>query len=132
MTLKEYLTAHEGEQGLPETLHGITPEQAMQKLAAQSVDLTDEELALVAGGIEFQSDSNEGNCEVWGRDNRGRDTHWREKKTGRIFHYECPRCGGLLHLGTMGVLYCDPCNTWYWGGWVSYAKEVTGWYSPKK
>ena len=58
MTLKEYLTAHEGEKGLPETLHGITPEQAIQKLAAQSVDLTDEELALVAGGIEFQSDSN--------------------------------------------------------------------------
>ena len=77
MTLKEYLTAHEGEKGLPETLHGITPEQAIQKLAAQSVDLTDEELALVAGGIEFKSDSNEGNCEVWGRDNRGRDTHWR-------------------------------------------------------
>ena len=44
MTLKEYLTAHEGEKGLPETLHTITPEQAMQKLAAQD-DMT----VLVAG-----------------------------------------------------------------------------------
>ena len=55
MTLKEYLTAHEGEQGLPETLYAATPEQAIQKLAAQSVDLTDEELAKVAGASFVES-----------------------------------------------------------------------------
>ena len=30
MTLKEYLTAHEGEKGLPETLHTITPQHKMR------------------------------------------------------------------------------------------------------
>ena len=41
MTLKEYLTAHEGEKGLPETLHTITPEQANKNVEQQKQALKD-------------------------------------------------------------------------------------------
>lgn len=41
----------------------------------------------------------------------GRVTHW--IKDGEIWHYTCPRCGRILHQGTLGLLYCDPCDDWF-------------------
>ena len=39
-------------------------------------------------------------------------THW-NTDYGEVYHYICPKCGRILHQGTMGVLYCDPCDDWF-------------------
>ena len=56
--------------------------------------------------------------EVVERDSKGNPTHWREmcrgKWVSKPYYYLCPKCGRLLHGGTLGRLYCDPCDeSWF-------------------
>lgn len=51
-------------------------------------------------------------------DSRGNPTHWQgycgDMEHDGPFHYVCPHCGGLLHEGFFGRLYCDPCDeSWF-------------------
>ena len=39
-------------------------------------------------------------------------THWKNEN-GEIYHYTCPKCGRILHEGTLGMYYCDPCDDWF-------------------
>ena len=75
----------------------------------QSRELSDQELAQASGGNAG------GMATVWKKDSQGRVTHWKTG-SGQIFHYTCPRCGRILHEGTMGVFYCDPCDDWFMAG----------------
>ena len=82
-----------------------------EKSNFQSSELSDQELAQASGGgFQGLDKSHE-----WKRDSQGRVTHWK-KDSGEIYHYTCPRCGRILHEGTMGVLYCDPCDDWFMAG----------------
>ena len=74
----------------------------------QSRELSDQELAQASGG----RDPSEGIDTAWKTDSQGRVTHWK-KENGKIYHYTCPRCGRILHLGTLNFLYCDPCDDWF-------------------
>ena len=78
----------------------------------QSRELSDQELAQASGGGALGS---AGAASEWKKDSQGRVTHWKTG-SGQIFHYTCPRCGRILHEGTMGVLYCDPCDDWFMPG----------------
>ena len=75
----------------------------------QSRELSDQELAQASGG---QGDINGSAATEWKTDSQGRVTHWK-KENGKIYHYTCPRCGRILHLGTLNFLYCDPCDDWF-------------------
>lgn len=79
--------------------------------------LSGEELGNVNGGIGGNSAI--GDFKVIRRDSKGNPTHFemvRVGKTVRIFHYVCPHCGGLLHQGFLGRMYCDPCDeSWFVG-----------------
>ena len=75
----------------------------------QSRELSDQELAQASGG---GGDINGSAACVWKRDSQGRVTH-RKSEFGEIYHYTCPKCGRILHEGTMGVFYCDPCDDWF-------------------
>ena len=76
----------------------------------QSRELSDQELAQASGGgFQGLDKSHE-----WKRDSQGRVTH--RISGGTIYHYTCPKCGRILHEGTMGVLYCDPCDDWFMPG----------------
>ena len=72
----------------------------------QSSELSDQELAQASGGKykEYVDD-------IWKRDSQGRVTH--RKSGSTIYHYTCPKCGRILHEGTMGYLFCDPCDDWF-------------------
>lgn len=106
MNMQEKMMAHEDEKSLPERNAG--------HLTAQGVELADDALTASAGGAITDGYCSSGPaCEVCRTDSRGNPTHWRYKG-GSVFHYNCKRCGRLLHEGTNGVLYCDPCNTWFW------------------
>ena len=72
----------------------------------QSRELSDQELAQASGGNAG------GMATVWKKDSQGRVTHWKTG-SGQIFHYTCPTCGRILHEGTMGYLFCDPCDDWF-------------------
>ena len=70
----------------------------------QSRELSDQELAQASGGKykEYVDD-------IWKRDSQGRVTHWKTD-SGKIYHFTCPRCGRILHYGTLDFFYCDPCD----------------------
>ena len=79
----------------------------------QSRELSDQELAQASGGAsDGDPISQECVWDVWKTDSQGRVTHWK-KENGKIYHYTCPRCGRILHLGTLNFLYCDPCDDWF-------------------
>ena len=80
-----------------------------EKSNFQSSELSDQELAQASGGGALGS---AGAASEWKKDSQGRVTHWKTG-SGQIFHYTCPRCGRILHEGTMGVFYCDPCDDWF-------------------
>ena len=82
----------------------------------QSRELSDQELAQASGGGKAVK------AYVWKRDSQGRVTHWK-KNNGEIVHYTCPRCGRILHLGTLGCLYCDPCDD-RWFFWDNVNKVI--------
>ena len=79
-----------------------------EKSNFQSSELSDQELAQASGGGFQGLDKSH----AWKRDSQGRVTHWK-KENGKIYHYTCPRCGRILHLGTLNFLYCDPCDDWF-------------------
>ena len=77
----------------------------------QSRELSDQELAQASGGLDPYG----GKDTTWKTDSRGRTTHWK-KANGLIYHFTCPRCGRILHMGSLGFLYCDPCDDWFLSG----------------
>ena len=77
----------------------------------QSRELSDQELAQASGGGALGS---AGAASEWKKDSQGRVTH--RISGGTIYHYTCPKCGRILHEGTMGVFYCDPCDDWFMAG----------------
>ena len=80
----------------------------------QRRELSDQELAQASGGADgFAEPKNK--WYEWKRDSQGRVTHWKTEDGPRfqILHYTCPKCGRILHEGTMGFLYCDPCDDWF-------------------
>ena len=85
----------------------MNPDTQTEQSKPQSRELSDQELAQASGGKykEYVWD-------VWKTDSQGRVTHWK-KNNGEIVHYTCPRCGRILHLGTLNFLYCDPCDDWF-------------------
>ena len=88
----------------------MNPDTQTEQSKPQSRELSDQELAQASGGKykEYVDD-------IWKRDSQGRVTHWK-KDSGAIYHYTCPKCGRILHEGTMGVFYCDPCDDWFMAG----------------
>lgn len=95
-------------------------------------ELPDESLDAVAGGGGLDGDVNyeDNDPTAVGADSKGNTTHW-QCANGDVYHYECPKCGRLLHQGTLGLLYCDPCDEWFTSpifGSFGSAVEVKGWY----
>ena len=88
-------------------------------------ELPDESLDAVAGGGD--GDCNDNNPTPVGSDSQGNTTHWR-LADGDVYHYVCPKCGRLLHKGTLTMLYCDPCDEWYSSSIFGSAVRVKGWY----
>ena len=76
-----------------------------EKSNFQSSELSDQELEQASGGNAG------GMATVWKKDSQGRVTH--RISGGTIYHYTCPKCGRILHEGTMGYLFCDPCDDWF-------------------
>ena len=90
----------------------MNPDTQTEQSKPQSRDLSDQELAQASGG---GGDINGSAACVWKRDSQGRVTHWKTD-SGKIDHYTCPRCGRILHEGTLDFLYCDPCDDWFCSG----------------
>ena len=82
----------------------------------QRRELSDQELAQASGGrdpcVGTDSYGGKDTDTAWKTDSQGRVTHWKTEN-GKIYHYTCPRCGRILHLGTLNFLYCDPCDDWF-------------------
>ena len=90
-------------------------------------ELPDESLDAVAGG-DFNHVASKST--PVGSDSQGNTTHW-QHANGDVYHYVCPKCGRLLHQGTLALLYCDPCDEWFTSpifGSFGSAVEVKGWY----
>ena len=90
-------------------------------------ELPDESLDAVAGGGDGDFYRDDENPTPVGSDSQGNTTHWRHPD-GYIYHYVCPKCGRLLHQGTLTMLYCDPCNDWFSYAMFGSAVRVKGWY----
>ena len=88
-------------------------------------ELPDESLDAVAGGGDGIWNVNDPT--PVGSDSQGNTTHWR-LADGDVYHYVCPKCGRLLHKGTLAMLYCDPCDEWYSSSIFGSAVRVKGWY----
>ena len=90
-------------------------------------ELPDESLDAVAGGGHGDFNYEENNPTPVGSDSQGNTTHWL-LADGNVYHYECPKCGRLLHQGTLTMLYCDPCDDWFSYAMFGSAVRVKGWY----
>ena len=95
----------------------MNPDTQTEQSKPQSRDLSDQELAQASGGRDpsGRTDPYGGIDTAWKTDSQGRVTHWKTG-SGQIFHYTCPRCGRILHEGTLGFFYCDPCDDWCMAG----------------
>ena len=101
----------------------MNPDTQTEQSKPQSRELSDQELAQASGGRDPSvsrdtsggRDPSEGIDTAWKTDSQGRVTHW-IKNNGEIVHYTCPRCGRILHEGTLDFLYCDPCDDWFCSG----------------
>ena len=87
----------------------MNPDTQTEQSKPQRRELSDQELAQASGGNAG------GMATVWKTDSQGRVTHW-IKNNGEIVHYTCPRCGRILHYGTLDFFYCDPCDDWFMPG----------------
>ena len=94
----------------------MNPDTQTEQSKPQRRELSDQELAQASGGGD-DGDPISQECvwDVWKTDSQGRVTHWK-KNNGEIVHYTCPRCGRILHEGTLDFLYCDPCDDWFCSG----------------
>ena len=90
-------------------------------------ELPDESLDAVAGGGDGDFYRDDENPTPVGSDSQGNTTHW-QFPDGNIYHYVCPKCGRLLHKGTLAMLYCDPCDEWFSSSIFGSAVRVKGWY----
>lgn len=94
-----------------------------KKLSTTAQELPDETLNQVSGGTRYDEETKKlieearnTKKEVLRSDYQGRPTQWKWiSPTGKItiFHYECPTCKRWMHFGTLGALYCDPCDEYY-------------------
>lgn len=79
-------------------------------------ELRNEQLEQASGGfLEFGSTEK---VDVFRRDAKGNATHFvmRNDPFKQSWYYVCPHCGGLLHKGFFGRMYCDPCDeSWFPG-----------------
>lgn len=81
-------------------------------------ELTEKKLEQASGGYGGDIGNHTLTYKAIRWDARGNVTHWQAYYVGtpcrNPFHYVCPRCGRLLHAGTLGRLYCDPCDeSWF-------------------
>ena len=86
-------------------------------------ELPDGALEQVAGGsrytkeiVDMVKEAQNTKREVLRKDSRGRPIQWKWTSpdgTVSIFHFVCPTCGRWMHFGTLGALYCDPCDSYY-------------------
>ena len=90
-------------------------------------ELPDESLDAVAGGGDGDFYRDDENPTPVGSDSQGNTTHVR-LTDGAVYHYVCPKCGRLLHKGTLTTLYCDPCDEWYSSSIFGSAVRLKGWY----
>ena len=90
-------------------------------------ELPDESLDAVAGGGDGNSYDEDKYPMAVGSDSQGNTAHGR-LADGDVYHYVCPKCGRLLHQGTLAMLYCDPCDEWYSSSIFGSAVRVKGWY----
>ena len=82
--------------------------------------LSNEELDKINGGRHGHGPGHEGfgvppiakTVEPIEWDEKGRAIRWRYN-TGQTYHYTCPKCGRYLHFGAWSLLFCDPCDD-YW------------------
>lgn len=126
MQLKEYLSKIHGDKEKLSALKAAAEAGKDQEfLAAEGVELpeqaaveehrlSDDELTAVAGGEEH--DARLLYLKVCVVDEKGRAIRWRRFYSDfhyEIIHYECERCGRILHAGSYGLYYCDPCDEWY-------------------
>ena len=82
-----------------------------EKMNEQKKSIKDEDLEKVSGGGPYSLRG----FMTLRTDSKGNPTHWWSRYYGDPsykdgFHFVCPHCGGLLHQGFLGRLYCDPCD----------------------
>ena len=119
MKLQDYLNQIHDDKEKRAALKAAAKEGREQEfLAAEGVELpeelSDDVLSQAAGGLDLS----EGNVVTieYKHDSRGNPTHWKyfgKYRNYEIYHYVCPNCGRILHKGTLGLFYCDPCDNWY-------------------
>lgn len=84
----------------------------------KSGELSEEQLEQASGGYGGDIGHQVAVDESIRWDSRGNATHWQPCFRGspyqNPYHYVCSHCGRLLHEGTFGRLYCDPCDeSWF-------------------
>lgn len=92
MKMNEFMDKLQQDQALKAALEADNPQNVQGLLAfakKQGVELADDELEQVAGGI------------VTGGE------------TEQTVHYYHNKCGGEL-LGFLGTTYCNKCSEWHW------------------
>lgn len=94
----------------------------LEKTNPQSRELSDQELEQATGGqIDVGAVVNAEN-KMARTDSQGRATHW-YSRNGGTYHFTCPTCGRILHEGSFGLLYCDPCDEWYTSSGANRVEE---------
>lgn len=72
--------------------------------------LTDEDLEGVSGGAIQDVYDRRGR--KIGRFFLESTEMWTGRKIYCTIYYACAKCGKPVHIGTMNMYYCDPCDRW--------------------